>query len=111
MIYRDPSFPRDSDGIPDSKVLRQIAYSHTFLKHAHTGTGKQANQEIFHNKVLLAADLPSTEEVDSVISFHRDQIDGLLDDMEAVAADVFGNIDVQARVINGKRVNVEVSGL
>lgn len=109
LMYRDPTFSKDSNGLPDGKIVRQITYGHTFLSHVHMGIGKQVNQEIFHNKVLLVEDLPSTEEVNSVISYHRDQINGLLDDMEAVTANVFGSIDVTAKVVNGKRVNVEVS--
>lgn len=79
------------------------------LKHFHTGTGKLAIQEVFKSKVVQAEELPTMEEVNSVIAYHRDQIDGLLDDVEVVTADVFGEVDIMARVVNGKRVNVGVS--
>lgn len=96
LLYRDPTFPKDADGLPDGQLVRQINYSHTFLRHAHTGAGKMVNQEVFQSKVLQSEDLPSMEEVNTVISYHRDQIDGLLGDMEAVT-------------VNVKKVNVGVS--
>lgn len=101
-VYRDPTFLRDSDGLPDDNLLRRITYSHCFLKNAHTGSGKLANQEVFRSKVAQAEDLPSTKEVNSVISFHRDQIDGLLGEMEAATVDVLGHIDVAAGLVNEK---------
>lgn len=49
------------------------------------------------------------EEVNSVISFRRNQIDGLLEEVEAAMVDVYDQIDVIAGVVNGKRVNVGMS--
>lgn len=66
LMYRDPTFPKDSDRLPDGLIVRRSNTGHTFLKHVHTVTGKQANQEVFHNKFQLAGDFPSAEEVDTV---------------------------------------------
>lgn len=109
LSFKDHTFPKTNDGLPDKVVLEKIKYSENFMRRISKGAGKLATQEVFKKKIVEAEELPSMELVNNTINIFRDTIDGLFDDLEAVFSRDSDQVNVAPFMVGKKWQNLTVS--
>lgn len=105
--YADDTFPR-VDTFPDRSVLDKIKFTMDVLSEKYKGAGKMSTQEQFTSKVLDVDSLPSFTLIKELVEKMRSDLLINLEALEEIFNKTTMKIDVSAKVIDGRKTNLQV---